>query len=208
MYKINWIKTQDRFWSITTKIAYWVSKLVIFLATERLLVRISDTTCFELGRWTRVYPKMLCENSGFESQTFQKCTHPWIVCPTVIWFQCLLQIKTLKSFSLYYYYSTKHFLIPEGNHYQPLYVKYSNRSFREQTTLVCEPLVQTRLKGSQSYTAAGKLFWCGMNVYLQNWLAPSSNILHCFHFTRGSTLTSQDYRPSSVVYVPEPIRAI
>ena len=26
--------------------------------------------------------------------------------------------------------------------------------------------------------------------------------------TRGSTLTSQDYNPSSVVYVPEPIRAI
>ena len=36
----------------------------------------------------------------------------------------------------------------------------------------------------------------------------SERILHRYHLTRGSTLTSQDYNPSSVVYVPEPIRAI
>ena len=39
-------------------------------------------------------------------------------------------------------------------------------------------------------------------------LKPSSGILHHYHLTSGSTLTSQDYNPSSVVYVPEPIRAI
>ena len=119
--------------------------MAIFFATERLLVWISDTTRFQLGRLTRVIVKCCVKVLWLESQVLQKCTHPWIVCPTVIWFQCLSQMKTLKSYSLYYY-STKHFLIPEGNHYQPLYVKYSNRSFREQTTLVCGPLVQKRLK--------------------------------------------------------------
>ena len=44
--------------------------------------------------------------------------------------------------------------------------------------------------------------------YVQNLSEPSISILHCFCLTRGSTLTSQHYSPSSVVYVPEPIRAI
>ena len=45
-------------------------------------------------------------------------------------------------------------------------------------------------------------------VYVRNPLEPSSGILHGYHLTRGSMLTSQDYNPSLVVYVPEPIRAI
>ena len=45
-------------------------------------------------------------------------------------------------------------------------------------------------------------------LYVQNWLELSSGILHCYHLTSGSMLTSQDYSRSSVVYVPEPIRAI
>ena len=49
------------------------------------------------------------------------------------------------------------------------------------------------------------LFGWGTKVYVQNRLEPSSGILHCYHLT---TLTSQDYNPCSVVYVPEPIRAI
>ena len=36
----------------------------------------------------------------------------------------------------------------------------------------------------------------------------STGILHRFCLTRGSMLTSHDYSPSSVVYIPEPIRAI
>ena len=51
-------------------------------------------------------------------------------------------------------------------------------------------------------------FGWGRKVYVQNRSEPSSSILHCYHLTRGSTLTSQEYSPSSVVYVPEPIRAI
>ena len=43
---------------------------------------------------------------------------------------------------------------------------------------------------------------------VRNWLEPSSGILHHYYLTRGSTLTSQDYSPSSVVYVPELTRAI
>ena len=54
MYKINRIKTQNRCWLIITKIAHWASKLVIFFATERLLVWISDTMCFELSRSAKV----------------------------------------------------------------------------------------------------------------------------------------------------------
>ena len=38
--------------------------------------------------------------------------------------------------------------------------------------------------------------------------AMSNGILHNFCLTRKSTLTSQDYSPSSVVYIPEPVRAI
>ena len=45
-----------------------------------------------------------------------------------------------------------------------------------------------------------------MNV--QNQSGPSNGILHRFCLTGGSTLTSQDYDPSSVVYVSKPIRAI
>ena len=37
---------------------------------------------------------------------------------------------------------------------------------------------------------------------------PSNGILHRFCLTKGSTLTSQDYDPSSVVYVSKPTRAI
>ena len=43
-------------------------------------------------------------------------------------------------------------------------------------------------------------------VFVQNQLEPSTGILHHYHLIRGSTLTSQDYNPSSVVYVSEPIR--
>ena len=53
-----------------------------------------------------------------------------------------------------------------------------------------------------------QVFGWGTKVYVQNRLEPSSGILHCYHLTRESTLTSQDYNPSSVVYVPKPIRAI
>ena len=52
------------------------------------------------------------------------------------------------------------------------------------------------------------LFAWGTKVYVQNQSGPSNGILHRFCLTRGSTLTSQDYDPSSVVYVSEPIRAI
>ena len=52
------------------------------------------------------------------------------------------------------------------------------------------------------------IFRWGTKVYVQNRLEPSSGILHHYHLTRGSTLTRQDYNPSSVVYIPEPIRAI
>ena len=48
----------------------------------------------------------------------------------------------------------------------------------------------------------------GLKVCVQNRLKPSSGILHHYHLTSGSTLTSQDYNPSSVVYVPDMIRAI
>ena len=47
-----------------------------------------------------------------------------------------------------------------------------------------------------------------MKVYVQTWLAPSNGILHRFCLTKGSTLTSQDHDPSSVVYVSKPVRAI
>ena len=52
-----------------------------------------------------------------------------------------------------------------------------------------------------------QLGW-GTKVYVQNWSEPSNNILLCFCLIRGSTLTSQDYSPSSVVCVPKLIRAI
>ena len=45
-------------------------------------------------------------------------------------------------------------------------------------------------------------------VYVQNQSGPSNGILHCFCLTGGSTLTSQDHNPSSVVYVSKPTRAI
>ena len=51
-------------------------------------------------------------------------------------------------------------------------------------------------------------FGWGTKVYVQNQSGPSNDILHRFCLTRGSTLTSQDYNPSSVVYVSKPIRAI
>ena len=47
-----------------------------------------------------------------------------------------------------------------------------------------------------------------MKVYVQNQSGPSNGILHRFCLTRGSTLTSQDYDLSSVVYVSKLIRAI
>ena len=47
-----------------------------------------------------------------------------------------------------------------------------------------------------------------MKVYVQNPLELSSGILQRYHLTRESKLTSQDYNPSLVDYVPEPIRAI
>ena len=45
------------------------------------------------------------------------------------------------------------------------------------------------------------LFRWGSKIYVQNQSGPSNSILHRFCLTRGSTLTSQDYDPSSVVYV-------
>ena len=39
-------------------------------------------------------------------------------------------------------------------------------------------------------------------------IEPSSNIFHRYRLNRGSVLSSQDYNPSLVVYVPEPIGAI
>ena len=51
-------------------------------------------------------------------------------------------------------------------------------------------------------------FGWGTKVYVQNRSEPSNNILHRFCLTRESTLTSQDYSPSSVVCITEPIRAI
>ena len=47
------------------------------------------------------------------------------------------------------------------------------------------------------------LFGWGTEVYVQNWLEPSNGISQRFCLTRESTLTSQDYSPSSVVYIPE-----
>ena len=52
------------------------------------------------------------------------------------------------------------------------------------------------------------LFGWGTKVYVQNQSGPSNGILHRFCLTAGSTLTSQDFNPSSVVYVSKPIRAI
>ena len=43
---------------------------------------------------------------------------------------------------------------------------------------------------------------------MQNRSEPSNSIWHNFCLTRGSTLTSQDYSPISVVCVPKLIRAI
>ena len=51
-------------------------------------------------------------------------------------------------------------------------------------------------------------FGWGTKVYVQNQSGPSNDILHHFCLTGGSTLTSQDYNPSSVVYVSKPVRAI
>ena len=48
----------------------------------------------------------------------------------------------------------------------------------------------------------------GTKVYVQKQSGPSNGILHRFCLTKGSTLTSQDYNPSSVVYVSKPTRAI
>ncbi len=45
-------------------------------------------------------------------------------------------------------------------------------------------------------------------VYVQKRWMPSSDILHQFCLTRGSTLRSHDYNPSFVVYVSKPDRAI
>ena len=53
-----------------------------------------------------------------------------------------------------------------------------------------------------------RLFGWGTKVYVQNQSGPSNSILHCFCLTKGSTLISQDYDPSSVVYVSKPIRAV
>ena len=51
-------------------------------------------------------------------------------------------------------------------------------------------------------------FGWGTKVYVQNQSGPSNGILHRFCLTGGSTLTSQDYDPSSVVYVSKLTRAI
>ena len=47
----------------------------------------------------------------------------------------------------------------------------------------------------------GLIFGWGTKVYVQNRLKTSSGILHCYHLTRGSTLTSHNYNPSSVAYL-------
>ena len=51
-------------------------------------------------------------------------------------------------------------------------------------------------------------FGWGTKVYVQNQSGPSNGILHRFCLTGVSALTSQDYNPSSVVYVSKPVRAI
>ena len=51
-------------------------------------------------------------------------------------------------------------------------------------------------------------FGWGTKVYVQNQIEPSNGILHRFCLTGGSTLTSQDYNPSSVVYLSKLVRAI
>ena len=51
-------------------------------------------------------------------------------------------------------------------------------------------------------------FGWGTKVYVQNQSGPSNGILHRFCLTRESTLTSQDYSPSSMVYVSKPTKAI
>jgi hypothetical protein len=58
---------------------------------------------------------------------------------------------------------------------------------------------------TRQFITLGEFGW-ETKVNVQNRSEPSSSVLHCYHLTRGSTLTSQDYSPSSVVYVPEPIR--
>ena len=61
---------------------------------------------------------------------------------------------------------------------------------------------------AKSENGCGELFGWGMKVYVQNQSGPSNGILHRFCLTGGSTLTSQDYNPSSVVYVSKPTRVI
>ena len=52
------------------------------------------------------------------------------------------------------------------------------------------------------------VFGWGTKVYVQNQSGPSNSILHRFCLSGWSTLTSQDYNPSSVVYVSKLIEAI
>ena len=51
-------------------------------------------------------------------------------------------------------------------------------------------------------------FGWGTKVYVQNQLGPSNCILQHSCLTGGSTVTSQDYNQSSVVYVSKLVRAI
>ena len=60
----------------------------------------------------------------------------------------------------------------------------------------------------QVWRYKSNLFGWGLKVYAQNQSGPSNSILHRFCLTGGSTLTSQDYNPSSMVYVSKPVRAI
>ena len=52
------------------------------------------------------------------------------------------------------------------------------------------------------------VFGWGTKVYVWKRSGPSNVILHRFCLTKGSTLTSQDHDPRSVVYVSKPTRAI
>ena len=68
---------------------------------------------------------------------------------------------------------------------------------KSKNKLVCR--IQVRRRESYQTNFNGTLwqiilqirFWWGAKVYVQKRLEPSSGILHCYHLTRGSMLTSQ-----------------
>ena len=66
------------------------------------------------------------------------------------------------------------------------------------------PLKSFHFKNTLTWSSFYSKLWSfgwGTKVYVQKRSGPSSSILHQFCLTKGSTLTSQDYSPASVVYV-------